>query len=78
MRQYTTDYNALRKIMVDNDIRSVTALASTSGVDRNTLGLILNGKKQPSADVMDKLISALHMEPGVAGQVFFAHNFRSA
>lgn len=78
MRHFKTDTIALKKLMIDCGLTSNTALAEASGVDRNTVGKIVSGKAQPSADVMDKLAQALNMEPATAGAVFFAPNLLNA
>lgn len=76
-RNYKTDTVALRKLMIDNGIITITELADRSGVSRNTVSGVLSGELQPSADVMFKIASALCMEPQVAGSVFFAINLRN-
>ena len=76
-RKYRTDVKALRKLMIDMDIFTVTDLADKSGVNRNTLSGILNEEIQPSSDVMFKLAEALEMMPNVAGAVFFATDLRN-
>ena len=71
MRHYRTDTVALQKLMIDAGFKTVSALAEASETDRNTLGKVINGKTQPSADMMDKLAVALKMDSGTAGAVFF-------
>jgi len=75
---YVTDNNALRKIMIDKGIKTVTKLAEMSGVNRNTLGKVLNGEIQPSADFMYKLVACLEISPEVAGNIFFNNDLRTA
>lgn len=75
---YTTDKDAIRKIMIDKGIRTVSELSKLSGINRNTLGKVLNGEIQPSADVMYKLVSCLDISPEEAGNIFFSHNLRIA
>lgn len=77
MCNYRTDVKELKKIMVDNEIDTIVELSEASGVDRNTLSRILDGKTQPSAGVMFKLCFALNMEPEVAGKIFFAKDLRN-
>jgi transcriptional regulator with XRE-family HTH domain len=72
MADFRTDVIELKKIMVENQYNTISALSEASGVDRVTLGQVVNGKKQPSAPVMYKLADALHMMPAQCGKVFFA------
>lgn len=64
--------------MAENGFYTISALASASKINRNTLGRVLEGAAQPSADIMYKLTIALKMSPEQAGTVFFARNFRNA
>ena len=75
---FKTDIKALRKTMVDKGFNKTIDLARASGVDRTTLGKILNGKSQPSADVMYKLVATLEIPSHVAGDIFFSSNLRIA
>lgn len=61
-RIFTTDVIALRKLMVENNINSISELANRTGVNRNTLGQVLNGENQPSTYVMDKLVRTLNIK----------------
>jgi len=74
MVQRKTDVIALKKLMAENGFNTVVSLAAASGIDRNTLGRILNGEHQPSAEAMEKLIQALNIEPRKAGEIFFKIN----
>ena len=74
MVQRKTDIVALKKLMIENGFNTVVSLASASGIDRNTLGRILSGENQPSAEVMEKLIQSLNIEPQKAGEIFFKIN----
>lgn len=69
-----TDVIALRKIMIDRGFRTVISLSEAANVNRNTLGKVLNGECQPSADVMNKLIKTLSIDPKEAGDIFFGRN----
>jgi len=64
--------------MAENGFHTISSLAYASKISRNTLGKVLEGAAQPSADIMYKLTIALKMTPEQAGTVFFARNFRSA
>jgi len=71
-----TDCVELRKIMVEQNVKNIRELAEKSGISRNTLSNVLRGKSQPSADVMEKLVICLNMEPSRAGVVFFKQILR--
>lgn len=74
---YKTDVKEIKKIMIDRGINTMTELSEKSGINRNTLSQVLNGESQPSSDVMDKLVSALKIEPEKAGHIFFSLNLRN-
>lgn len=76
-RIFTTDVIALRKLMVENNINSISELANRTGVNRNTLGQVLNGENQPSTYVMDKLVRTLNIKQEEAGKIFFNNNLRN-
>lgn len=71
-----TDVNALKKQMIDCGIESVSHLSRITGINRNTLGAIMNGKTQPSAESMERIVKALGIEPVDAGRIFFSSNLR--
>lgn len=71
MAQRQTNVIVLRKIMIDRGFKTISSLSEKANINRNTLGKVLNGECQPSADVMDKLIYALNIEPKDAGEIFF-------
>lgn len=72
MKAFTTDVIALKKLMIDNNIKNIKELAERSHVDRNTLAKVLNGSAQPSTNVMQKLMICLNIEPVAAGPIFFS------
>ncbi|MCR8635774.1 helix-turn-helix domain-containing protein [Paenibacillus radicis (ex Xue et al. 2023)] len=76
MRIHKTDTIALKKTMVENEIDTIIQLSGKTGINRNTLSQILNGDVQPSADAMDKLVSALMISPEKAGRIFFGKHLR--
>ena len=78
MREYRTDTIALRKLMIDRGISTVTQLSTKTGINRNTLSGVLNGSIQPSALVMDRLVKVLAIQPEQAGLIFFNPNLRTA
>lgn len=71
MSKRATDIVALKKIMVEKELDKISELARISGVNRTTLGNVLRGKAQPSAEVMNKLIDTLAIPPNKAGEIFF-------
>lgn len=70
------DVVELKKEMVERGIKSNTALSEVSGINRNTIGQVINGEIQPSADVMYKLAYALNLSSERAGVIFFKPNLR--
>lgn len=58
-------------------IRSVEELSERSGVDRDVLLPILEGRSLPSFDIMLKLASALELFPELAGRIFFDDDLRN-
>ena len=75
---FKTDHIELRKIMAEKEIKTIKELSEKSGVNRNTLSQIFDGKKQPSSDVMERLIITLNIKPEKAGIIFFNQNLRHA
>lgn len=77
-RRRTTDTIAIKKLMVEKGFNTINSLALESGVNRTTLGKILDGKIQPSSDVMFKLVDTLDIPAAQAGLIFFAVDLRTA
>ena len=77
MRRYKTDVIELRKIMAEKNIKTIVELSEKSGINRNTLGKILDGSIQPSSEVMDRLVFTLDSEPANAGKIFFVPDLRT-
>ena len=77
-RIFTTDVIALKKLMVENNINSISELANRTGINRNTLGQVLNEEIQPTTYVMDKLVHVLNIKQEEAGKIFFSNNLRNA
>ena len=75
---YTVDTIALKKMMAENGIDTITELANKADLSRDTVSGVLKGKIRPSTAVMDKLSMALNMKPCDAGRVFFVPNLRNA
>ena len=76
--EFAVDVIALRKIMIDKGIGTISELAKVSGVNRNTLSDVFNEKNKPSSDVMYKLVKSLQIPSARAGEIFFKTNLRTA
>lgn len=72
VKKRATDTIAIKKLMIEKGYRTINSLAVQSGINRTTLGKVLDGKIQPSSDVMFKLVEALDIPAAEAGQIFFA------
>lgn len=68
---YKVNAQELRKAMIDAGLTTVISLAEASGVDRNTIGSILNEKTKPSASVIEKIAKALSLDGEGIGRIFF-------
>lgn len=75
---FVTNCVELRKIMAEKEIKTIKELAEKSGINRNTLALIVKGERQPSSEVMKRLVITLDIEPERAGLIFFSRNLRIA
>lgn len=69
--QYVVDTVELKKLMAENHIDTISDLEKVTGVNRNTLSDVLNGKIFPSAHVIGKLIAGLNIPNERVGSVFF-------
>lgn len=69
--QYMVDTKALKKLMVENEINTISELEAQSGINRNTLSDILNGVTFPSAKVIGRLIDVFHIPNENVGGIFF-------
>lgn len=78
MRRYKTDTVELKKLMVEKNIKTILELSEKTGINRNTLGRILDGTIQPSSDAMDRLVYTLEIQPEKAGRIFFMIDLRTA
>ena len=76
--EFRTDHIELKKIMIEKGYKTIKELSEKSGVNRNTLAAVVNGEKQPSSDVMERLVIALDIEPEKAGKIFFSRILRTA
>jgi len=69
--EYEVDIIELKKLMIEKGYSTIGDLSDASGVDRNTASEVINGKKYPSSMVMSKLGTALEMNSGQMGSIFF-------
>lgn len=74
---FKTDSIELQKIMIEKGYKTRKELSEKSGINRNILSAVLDGKKQPSSDVMEKLVFTLEINPEKAGIIFFSRNLRT-
>lgn len=74
---YSVDTKELKKAMIDAEIDNIQKLSDLSGVSRNTVADIVNGKQFPSSEVMQKIAIALHLPYERAGLIFFAPQLTS-
>ena len=69
---YQVDTIALRKAMLDKEFTTIEALSNASGVNRNTVGDILNGKIRPTSTVIEKISMTLELDGSAIGRIFFS------
>ncbi len=75
-QKYRVDVVELKKIMVEQNLDKIIDLSAASTVDRNTLSKVINEDIKPSTTVIEKLMSALHIQPERAGVIFFSPDLR--
>lgn len=74
---YKVDTIALKKLMVDNGISTISELADKAELGRDTVSGVLKGKIRPSTNVMEKFIVALNINPCDAGSIFFMQDLHN-
>ena len=74
---YSVNTVELKKLMIEKGIETIGELAEKSGVGRDTVSGVVNGKIRPSTAVMEKIMVALDMKPIDAGVIFFVPNLRN-
>lgn len=57
--------------MVDRKLETIKELSAITGVNRNVLAKVLSNKATPSAQTMIRIVEGLHLDPAVAGEIFF-------
>lgn len=68
---YAVDTAELKKAMINAGINTAVELSEKSGVNRNTVGGILNGDIRPSSAVIEKIARALSLDGNDIGRIFF-------
>ena len=68
---YAVDTAELKKAMINAGINTAVELSERSGVNRNTVGGILNGDVRPSSAVIEKIARALSLDGNDIGRIFF-------
>lgn len=68
---YAVDTMELKKAMISAGINTATELSEKSGVNRNTVGGILNGDIRPSSAVIEKIARTLALDGNDIGRIFF-------
>ena len=68
---YEVDCKELKKLMIDHDIENNTIFAEKTGVDRNTIARIFDGKILPTYRVIESIAKVLKMDSQQIGSIFF-------
>ena len=68
---YAVDTAELKKAMINAGINTAVELSERSGVNRDTVGGILNGDIRPSSAVIEKIARALSLDGNDIGRIFF-------
>ena len=68
---YTVDTIELRKAMAEAQLNTIADLSEKSGVNRNTVSDVLNGKIRPSGTVIERMAEALALDGAGIGRIFF-------
>lgn len=68
---YEVDSKELKKLMIDHDIESISILSEKTGIDRNTIAKILDGKVLPTYRVIERIAKLLQMDSQQIGSIFF-------
>ena len=76
-KTYTVDIQALRDQAERKGIHSAEELSEKSGINKEVLLPILEGRSLPSYDIMVGLATALELSPELVGAIFFDNNLRN-
>ncbi|RIM86017.1 XRE family transcriptional regulator [Staphylococcus xylosus] len=69
------DKKLLRSKMYSSG-HNITSLAETTGINRDTISNVLNGKTAPSYPVMNSIFYELKLTPQEAIDIFFSNKLR--
>ncbi len=56
---------------------NISSLAEATGINRDTISNVLNGKTSPSYPVMNAIFYELKLTPQEAVDIFFSNNLRN-
>jgi hypothetical protein len=70
--EYKTDIIELKKVLIERDLSTLQKLSDVSKIHVTVLSDILNGQKQPTSIVIEKLVLVLDLSPKQAGKIFFS------
>ena len=70
--KFYVDEMEFRKAMLNKGYKTIEALSSACGVNRNTIGEALKGKTRPSSTVIEKIAGTLELSGADIGRIFFA------
>lgn len=68
---YKVDSTAIRHAMVDNGYLTITSLSKATGISRNYLAQLLNGKQNPTSKIIGRLVDVLNIQNKDIGNIFF-------
>ena len=74
---YYVDARALKTAMVAAGYDTYDSFAASAAVSSRTISAVINGKN-PTYQVMCKIVHALNLSPEQAGKIFFNPNLRVA
>ena len=72
-----TNIIELKKAMLECGIPTKKEFARRCNLSRATVTNVLNGKQQPSTEVMYKMVETLRITPERAGEIFFGTDLRA-
>lgn len=68
---YTVDRKELRLAMFAKGFNSMASLSKATKISNNTLSKLSNGKYRPSAQIIDRIATALELSGDDIGRIFF-------
>lgn len=70
--EYEVDIIKLQIAITKAGFKNIKAFAAASGINRNTIASVINGKKRPSSIVIEKISRALKLSSYEIGTIFFS------